>query len=247
MVFEDPTVLQAMRAHRSVRAFRDVPLDDEVLRNCVEAAQCASTSSNVQAYCVLRVRDRDKRAKLAQLCGKQQMVASAGAFLVLCGDARRHRLVAEDARASHVANLECFLLAAIDAALFAQNLALAFESCGLGMCFVGGLRNQLEEVDALLGLPAGVFPFFGMCVGVPAQSPEARPRLPVDAVLFDESYPSDDEMRARIAEYDEGIAPWYAARGKSGHDWSGAIARRFSKPLRAQLRAYFEEKGACFD
>lgn len=240
---ENP-VLQAMRAHRSIRAYSKESLDDETVRACVAAAQHASTSSNVQAYCVLRVRDEERRRTLAHLCGDQDMVARAGAFFVICGDARRHRLVAEDKGCAYESNLECFLLAAIDAALFAQNLALAFESCGLGMCFIGGLRNRLPEVDELLELPHGVFPFFGMCVGAPAQEPMLRPRLSVDAVLFDERYPSDDEMRAHIAGYDSAIEPWYAARGKVGHDWSGAIARRFSKRLREHLHAFFEEKGA---
>lgn len=240
-------MLDLLRAHRSIRKFADRDVDDELVRASVTAAQHASTSSNVQAYCILRIRDASRRETLAHLCGDQDMVRDAGAFFVLCGDSRRHRLIAESKSAAHEPNLECFLLAAIDTALFAQNLAIAFESQGLGICFVGGLRNRLPEVDELLALPHGVLPFFGMCVGYPDEEPMVRPRLPVDVVLFEERYPSDEELARWIAEYDEAIAPWYEARGKTGQDWSGAIARRFGKRLREHLHAYYESKGVRFE
>ena len=96
--------------------------------------------------------------------------------------------------APHSARLEAFLLAVIDATLFAQNLVLAFESLGYGICYIGGLRNHIAEVDRLLGLPTGVYPLYGLCVGVAAEQPMARPRLPLEAVYFEGRYPDDETM-----------------------------------------------------
>ena len=56
----------------------------------------------------------------------------------------------------------------IDVALAAQNATLAAESMGLGACYIGGLRNELEEVSKLLKLPHHVIPLFGLTVGHPA-------------------------------------------------------------------------------
>ena len=240
-------VLDRMANHRSIRRFADEPLDDGLVKRVVRAAQQAATSSHVQAYSLLRVRDAAARARLVELCGDQPMVADAPAFFVVCGDAHRHRLVCERAGRPFVANLETFLLAVIDASLFAQNLALGFESEGMGICYVGGLRNRLPDVDRLLRLPPDVFPLFGLCVGKPAQEPQVRARLPLDAVLFEDGYPEDDALLESLAPLDAAMAEEYAARGKAGYDWSGGIARKFARAWRDDLRAYYEAKGARFD
>lgn len=242
----DNPVLACMARHRTVRRFETRPVADRDVRRAVEAAQMAATSSNVQAYALLRIRDAERRARLVELTGGQPQVGAAGAFFVVCGDQRRHRLLAEREERPFEPNFESFLLAVIDASLFAQNLALAFESTGFGICYIGGLRNRLPEVDELLGLPDDVFPLFGLCVGYPAQDPGQRPRLPLDAVLFEEEYPSDEALLERIAAYDRTMAAYYAARGKPGYDWSGGISRKFARPNRAHLLAYYERKGARF-
>jgi len=242
----DP-VLERMAAHRSVRKYERGAPDPELIRRCVAAAQMAATSSNLQGYCLVQVDDARERATLRELCGDQAQVEQAGAFFVLCADQRRHRLVAADAGRPQAANLETFLLGVIDAALFAQNLALAFESQGLGCCFIGGLRNRLPEADALLELPEHVLPLFGLCAGLPAETPERRPRLAPESVWFRGRYPSDAELRAQIAEYDARMAAHYAARGLPGRDWSGAVWRRLARPLREHLRAFYTGKGASLD
>lgn len=239
--------LELLRRHQSVRSFDPTELDASEVRAAIEAARWASTSSNVQAYSLLRVTDPGRRERLAELSGGQPQVAQAPAFFVVCGDQRRHRLVAADAGQPYAANLETFLLAVVDASLFAQNLALAFESLGWGICFIGGLRNRLPEVDALLELPEGVLPLYGLCAGRPAEENGQRPRLPLEAVYFEDRYPDDSELRALIARYDRVSAEYYAARGAPGRDWSGGIWRKFRQPRREHLAQFYRSKGALLD
>lgn len=238
----------ATRAHRaSVRAYAAVPLSDALLRDAVRVAQTAATSSHVQGYSLIRVRDAESRAALVELTGGQPYVAEAGAFLVVCADVRRHDLIAGQARREISHNLETFLLAVIDASLFAQNLAVEFESRGLGICYIGGLRTRSEDVDRLLEIPHGVWPLFGFCVGVPESVPARKPRLGVDAVLFDDRYPADDTLLASIHRFDQAMNGYYAARGLPGRDWSRGILRKFSRPLREHLADYYRSKGARLD
>lgn len=239
--------LALMRDHRSVRHYRAEPLDEAELREAVSAAQMASTSSHGQAYGLLRVRDDAKRARLMELCGGQAMVREAGAFFVVLGDLRRHWLIAEDAGREAVDNLETFLLAVVDASLFAQNLALALEARGYGICYIGGLRNRLREVDELLALPRGVLPLYGLCAGEPARREGRKPRLPLEAVLFDERYPDDERMRALVAEHDRVMAAYYEQRGAPGRDWSQGVARKVAQARREYLAAYYRDKGAVLD
>jgi FMN reductase (NADPH) len=233
-------VLRVMSAHRSIRKFQSLPVPDEHIRAAV-------ASSWIQGYALLQVEDSETRRALVPLVGDQLQVAEAGAFFAILGDTRRHRLLAERAGAPYANNLEVFLLAAIDASLFAQNLALAFESQGYGICYIGGLRNELPAVDRLLELPHGVYPLYGMTVGVPAEDPAPRPRLPVEAVWSKDRYPTDEEVLAQVAAHDEDARAYYTVRGAPNRDWSGGTWRKFRAPMRTDLARYYMGKGASFD
>ena len=94
--------------------------------------------------------------------------------------------------------LEAFLVAVVDASLFAQNLCIAFESLGYGICYIGGLRNRLDEVDGLLELPHGVYPLYGLCVGRPAEDPVPRGHLgPLFTRMLVEQFEMMDEAFVR--------------------------------------------------
>lgn len=252
MVSETNEVLGRMAAHRTIRDFTDTPVPDGHVRRAVEAAEMASTSSWIQAYSLIQVTDGGQRVALRELTGDQPQVERAGAFFCVCADVRRHQIVALDAGAPYAGNLETFLLAVVDASLFAQNLALAFEAQGYGICFIGGLRNRLPEVDRLLVLPHGVLPLFGLCVGEPAPgTPQGgaatrRPRLPVEAVWTKDRYWGDEELRTHMARMDAEAGAYYAARGLPGRNWTGGLWRKFLEPQREHLHDYYESKGARF-
>lgn len=242
----NPT-LKLLAGHRSVRKFEPVPLAEETVRACVAAAQQAASSSNVQPYSLLQVHDAKTREVLAECTGGQPQVAEAGAFFAVCAEQRRHRLLGEDQGRPYVPNLETFLVGAIDAALFAQNLVIAFESEGLGTCYIGGLRNELERVRELLELPPDVFPLFGLCVGVPAEDPDLKPRLRLDAVLHHDRCPDEATVRADVAELDVRMAEYYARRGLAGRDWSGGVSRKLARANRSTLRGFYRSQGAELD
>ncbi|MCP1545756.1 nitroreductase family protein [Methylorubrum extorquens] len=81
----------------------------------------------------------------------------------------------------------------IDTSLAAQNAALAAESIGLGVVFLGVMRNAAKEVAEIIGLPPYSFVTFGMAVGRPdpARTSSQRPRLPQAAVLHHNGYRQD--------------------------------------------------------
>jgi nitroreductase len=239
----NPT-LEVLGAHRTIRRYTDDPVEEEHVRAAVQAGQRASTSSAVQAYALLRVRDRATRERLAALTGDQEKVARAGAFFVVLGDTRRHRLACAREGVDYDARLEAFLVAVIDASLFAQNVCVAFESLGYGICYVGGLRNDLAAVDRLLALPRGVYPLYGLCVGRPAEDPLPRPRLPLDAVLLEERYPDDDNVLGHLDAHEAAVGAYYAERGLEGRTWAAGVAAALSAPRRPALAATYAEKGA---
>jgi len=227
--------LSLIRSHRSVRSYKGDPLPADHIQRAVEAGQAAATSSAIQAYCLLHVTRPDERRQLAELCGSQEHIAACSAFFIVCGDTRKHRLLARRAGEQYDARLEAFLLAVIDATLFAQNLVLAFESMGYGICYIGGLRNNLPAIDRLLEIPEGVYPLYGLCVGVPAEQPAARPRIPATGILFEDRYPEDVQILRVIDEYDA-----------SAPGWAQRMVGKFTEPRRTDVGRYYRAKGANF-
>lgn len=163
--------------HHSVRKFTDEELTQEQIRLLVEAAQSASTSSFVQAYSIIGVKDKEKKKKLASLAGNQQYVENNGHLFIFCADLYRHTVAAEmegkkEAAQDSIESTEKFMVSLIDAALASQNMAIAAESLGLGICYIGGIRNNLVEVSQLLKTPDHVLPLFALVVGYPDQQTE---------------------------------------------------------------------------
>lgn len=239
--------IELMMKHRSVRKFKPDPVSEEQLATIVAAGQMASSSSSVQAYSVVAVTEPELKSKLAALAGNQAYVEECPVFLVWCADlyrlsdaAKRHHPEKE----SYADSTENFMVATIDVALASQNAALAAESLGLGIVYIGGLRNKIEEVTELLGLPEGVYPVFGMCVGIADQETGIRPRLPLNAVLHRNRYDAEETLRG-VESYDETTKAYMAARtnGERTTPWSELMAKRLTEPARLQMKSYLEGRG----
>jgi len=216
-------VLQNLLSHRSVRAFRPDALPDGVLETLIAAAQSAPTSSNMQSWSVVAIRDPERKVRLAELAARQGFIRQAPLFLAFLADTSRlDRLGQREGQTLEgLQYLESFLVAAVDAALAAQNVVVAAESLGLGSVYVGALRNRPEEVAAELGLPPGVMAVFGLAVGVPdEQVPTAiKPRLPQSLVLHHERYEVIDEA-AQVTAYDGALAAFSERQGMgAGNGW----------------------------
>jgi len=221
--------LDTLLAHRSVRNYANRALPDGTLETLIAAAQSASTSSNLQTWSVVAIENPERKARLAELAGGQSHVRAAPLFLVWLADLAR--LEAAGARSSASVEglhyMETLVVGMIDAALAAQNAVVALESLGMSAVYIGGIRNQPEQVAAELGLPPRVLPVFGLCVGYPDETRPAdvKPRLPQEVVLHREQYDAQSQVAA-IAQYDEVMGGFQTAQGLSAAGWtSRSLAR----------------------
>lgn len=242
-------VIELLTAHASVRKYKDSPLSKDDVVELIHAGQHAASSHFVQAYSVIHVTDDNKRGKLAELAKNPQQILAAGAVLVFCMDFHRLQqaagLLEKDIDFSHAENV---LVGAIDVALFAQNIAIAAESKGYGICYIGGVRNAPEEISTLFNLPTGVAPMFAMTIGVPDEANEVKPRLPVEAILHENSYDAD-KYEDIIPVYDEIMNDYYLSRGSNRKDaaWSDAMATFLGSPKRTHMKAFLDKQGFEFN
>jgi nitroreductase len=222
-------ILGSLLSHRSVRAYTPEALPDGTLELLVKAAQSASSSSNLQTWSVVAVRDPQRKARLAGLAAGQKFIEQAPLFLVWLADLSRIQRLADERqlKLEGLEFLESLFLGIIDAALAAQNAVIALEGLGLGSCYVGAIRNKPEEVAAELGLPSKVFPVFGLAVGYPdpAAATGIKPRLPQRAVLHHENY-SAAPQSAAIVRYDEKLSEFQREQGMDVIGWTGRTIPR---------------------
>ncbi|GIF16023.1 NADPH-dependent oxidoreductase [Actinoplanes teichomyceticus] len=224
--------LRLQLARRSVRRFTARDVTEDELIALIAAAQSAPTSSNLQPWSVIAVRDPKRRARLAALAGEQIFVERAPLLLVWIADLGRARRLGERAGTAVAAAdyLESTLIGFVDTALAAQNAVLAAESLGLGSVFVGAFRNHPERVAAELRLPPHTVAAFGLAVGEPDPSEAAgvKPRLPQAAVLHREVYDAA-AADAHIPAYDRRLAAYHRRYGLGG-DWSQRVLTRLRGP-----------------
>ena len=82
-------VFDLLLRHRSIRKFRDVPIDQTLFLQIISAGQAAASSSFLQGVTVMRVTDCEKRAAFKDITGGQAYVEAAPEFLVFCADLSR--------------------------------------------------------------------------------------------------------------------------------------------------------------
>lgn len=242
------SVLDLLKSHRSIRKFSEQPIDPALLNDLVLAGQAAATSSFLQGATIIRVSNPESRAQIATLAGNQKYVETAAEFLVFCADLKRPgNYCREYGKEFEGDYTEHFIIATVDVALMAQSLVTAAESEGLGICYIGGIRNNPEEVSQLLELPKGVYPVFGLCLGYPDQDPEVKPRLPVSVVMKQEVY-NETGDKAAISEYDDAIREYYKTRTGGGHgiSWTEQVAGLLSEKARPHMKGFLDSKGFKF-
>lgn len=241
-------VIELMKSHASVRDYKDKQLSREELSELIEAAQHAATSHFVQAYSIVWVTDWDKRKKLGELSKNAQQMESAGAVLLMCADYNRLKHAVELQGQSIVFDqAENLLVAVTDVGLLAQNLVLAAESKGYGICYIGGVRNDMEAISDLVGLPDGVFPIYGLTIGVPNEVNEVKPRLPVEAILHENDY-DEEKYSTLLPAYDATMQKYYEARSTNQKQatWTQQMAQFLSKARRPDIKEVLAKKGYYF-
>ncbi len=242
-------IIETLLSHRSIRHFEDRPLTKEHIEIIVASAQAASTSSYVQAYSIIGVTDHGKKKKLAELSGNQKYVENNGHFFVFCADLFRHEIAGELENkdiSTSIESTEKFMVALIDAALAAQNAAIAAESLGLGICYIGGLRNNLNEVCELLKTPKRVIPLFGLAAGFPEKITDQRPRLPLTNVYHENEYQQNtDKFKQELRQYNEIVSSYYEKRtkGKRKDTWTEQMANTLSNPTRMYMNEFIKKHG----
>ncbi|HHJ09936.1 MAG TPA: NADPH-dependent oxidoreductase [Bacteroidetes bacterium] len=182
-------MIQTIFNHRSVRKYKTDPIPEDILKQVLAAGTRASTTGNMQVYSIVITKDKDLKKQLWEAHFRQDMVLQAPVVLTFCADFNRFTKWCEWRKANPgYRNFLSFFTAAIDALLAAQNVALAAEGHGLGICYLGTTTYMAEKIVDVLKLPELVVPVTTLVVGYPDEDPPLTDRLPLEGVIHQETY-----------------------------------------------------------
>ena len=254
----DNEFLQQVISRKTVRRYSDAVPDGSLLDVLVAAALSSSAKSDFQQASILRVDDPDRRAAIGKLFPSMPWIGLSPVFYVFLGDARRLQRVGE-LRGKPVRNgtLEGFFNASVDAALALQTMILCAESVGLGVCPISVIRNEIDKVAAILGLPDLVFPVAGLCLGYPEGEGHVSLRLPRRVTTQRDHY-DDSMLTEAIDDYDRRRDAIHAipreqqrANAEFGevpfYGWSEDKARQAAKAEGAAFPPWLRAHGFNFD
>lgn len=186
--------------HRSIRKYTSDPIPDEIMDYILEAGTRASTTGNMQVYSIVVSTESAIKEELSPCHFNQSMVTQAPVVLTFCADFNRFSKWCRQRKAEPgYDNFLSFMTAAIDALLVAQNVCVAAEDAGLGICYLGTTTYMAGKIIEILDLPAGVVPVTTVTVGYPDEHPDLTDRLPLDAVIHREKY--QDYSQKNIEDY----------------------------------------------
>ncbi|QCQ03170.1 oxygen-insensitive NADPH nitroreductase [Ligilactobacillus animalis] len=237
--------LDVLRSHVSVRDFKAEPLDKEVKKQLLLAAHAGSSSNFVQAVSIIEVTDEKIRSQIAQISQSAAYVNKSGAFYVFVADLYRQAFLLKKHKKSlaPLQNMESLLVSVVDTTIAGENMAVAAEALGLGICFIGGIRNDLNKVSELLHLPPYTVPLFGLTIGIPATKNGIKPRLPLKNFVSENGY--DTQNFTDLAAYDAQMKDYYLSRSSNPKDmdWSRSQLQFFKEIRRSEVRDFIRKQG----
>jgi len=172
--------LDAIRARRSVRAYKPDPVPEDVLMDVLDAARWAPTSGNAQPWTFVRVREPQARSALiattyggyARTAPEQAWLHSAPELILVC---------VEPLRTMARYGSEGRAYARLDVAAAVQTMLIAATAHGLGSAWVGGF--DADEAHEALQLAPDAEPLAIVALGWPAEEVAEPYRLPLTDVL----------------------------------------------------------------
>jgi nitroreductase len=247
--------MELLKSHRTIRKYLPTEIADEILSDILECGIRSSNTGNMQLYSLIVTRSQEKKALLSPFHFNQPMVREAPLVLTICFDLNRFsRWCLLNQTKTDFSNLLWLLNGTIDASILAQNICVAAENIGLGICYLGTTLYNAPEISSILHLPVGVIPITTLTMGYPELIPELTDRLSLNAVVHFEEYTDyPDERISEIYQEKENLELSKIFVEENGKEnlaqvytevrYKSADSDCFSKKLMKMLT----DQGFCFE
>jgi len=171
-------IYEIIKTRRSVRAYREKPIDPEVLNRILEAGRFAPSAENAQEYRFVVVADEEKKKQLARAASGQRFVAEASVVIAAVS------LNPENIMGSGVPAY------AVDLAIALDHISLAAVEEDLGTCWIGAFSQ--EEVKKILNVPDKYRVAALMPLGMPYDEPGVKSRKSLKELVCYDNFSGEE-------------------------------------------------------
>jgi len=160
-------ILDTIKDRRSIRTYKSEHIPQEKLEKLLEAARLAPSAANRQNWKFIVVENEQVKKQLATACNNQAFVGTASHIIAGIGDLSQkwHQ---------------------VDLAIALEHIVLEAVELGLGTCWIGAFNE--DEVKRLLRIPQDKKVVALLTVGIPDESPTARPRKTLEEIVYYNEY-----------------------------------------------------------
>lgn len=166
-------VIETIMSRRSIRKYKQQPVEQEKLRQILECGINAPNGQNKQSW-EIRVVNQEYISELDSL--NRSLAIAKGA------DESKIRHASYGAPVMiFIANDTTYDFSQVDCGLLGANMILTAESLGLGSCCLGGIARTMKQPEAesllkRLELPENYNLLYAISFGYPDEAPAAKPR-----------------------------------------------------------------------
>lgn len=166
---------------RSIRHFKDRPVEGELVEKLLESARLAPSGSNTQPWNFIVVRNREMIEKLAWATHRQKWLAKAPLLLVCVADSKRRFQDEVFRPVDDYSTLPELKMMIRDSAIAMEHVSLEAVHLGLGTCWACWFEQK--DVRPILHVPEDHYVVGLIAVGYPDESPEPRPRKSMEDMV----------------------------------------------------------------
>lgn len=184
-------VKSAIENRRSIRKFKDLEIDPDVLLELIDSARHSPSSGNLQPWKFILVKDQKKKNDIADACFQQMWMASAPVLLCITSmDDDVNRMYGVKGKQYCIQNC----------AIAAQTIMLRAEELELGTCFVSAFEEGMMR--RILELPEEVSPQIVIAVGHGNDVPNEKLMKSLESMTYFEGH------GGRTEDFDEAFYNW---------------------------------------
>jgi nitroreductase len=161
--------IEVVKSRYSARAYKPQPVEEEKLKQVLEAARLAPTAANRQPFRLIVIHTEGREEELGLIYSAPWFVQTP---IVICAcGIPSQSWVRRDGKS----------FCDVDVAIAMDHLLLAAADLGLGTCWVGAFDPDVAR--QVLGLPDDVEPIAFTPLGYPADMPGYKSRESLDDLV----------------------------------------------------------------
>ncbi|SHH11021.1 hypothetical protein SAMN02745245_00573 [Anaerosphaera aminiphila DSM 21120] len=234
--------------HKTVRKFEERSVEKETLKTLVDVFNHSASSTGMQQCSIIRVTNKDIKREIMKVSTQKYLEDCPELFIFIVDVYRNYKIAVEKGfEGDSYRDMDRFFQGFTDAVIGAQNMMVALESLGLGGVYFGSILNDYDRICEVLKLPELTFPVFGVGFGYPAQTPQLKPKMPMDLKLFENEYKIFPSYLEAIKKYDDEMTEYYDTRdeGRRSDSFSDQVVSKFKQvsQKRRDVLASIEKQG----